>query len=68
MIKFAKVLALFSNPARLIMLIVTLVAAAAAGWISHKFLGNDNALEESLENYIHDETGLNLDLSPGEEK
>ena len=42
-----------------VVLIATLVAC-----ISVKMLGNDNAIEEQMEQLIQDQTGLDIDLTP----
>ena len=56
-----KLLATIKNP--WIMLII-LVVALAIGFISIKFLGSDNVVEEAAEEVIKAETGVDLDLSP----
>ena len=39
------------------------LAIAAAGYVSHYFLGNDNAVEQTAENLIENATGIDVDLS-----
>ena len=39
--------------------------AAAVGIGSYYFLGADNPIEEECEKVIKDETGMDVDLSPG---
>lgn len=34
------------------------------GALSHKWLGEDNGLEEAAEAIFYDETGIDIDLSP----
>ena len=40
------------------------VLAAAVGLISSHYMGDDNIVEESMEEVIHLETGLSVDLTP----
>jgi hypothetical protein len=49
----------------MIFTVILVGAAAAIGLASYYFLGADNAIEEEAEKIIKDETGLNIDLSPG---
>ena len=48
----------------IIILIGGLVALATVGYLSQKWLGADNELEEHVEEVILDHTGLEMDLSP----
>lgn len=48
----------------IIILIGGLVALATVGYLSQKWLGADNEIEEHVEEVILDHTGLKIDLSP----
>lgn len=39
-------------------------AAAILGWLSAKYLGPDNPIEEACEEIIEQETGKKVDLTP----
>ena len=51
----------------LLVVLVVLGTVCAIGILSRVFLGNDNAIEQSAEQIIEDETGLKIDLSPDKE-
>lgn len=42
--------------------------AALVGFLSSKFLGDDNLVEETAENVIEQHTGIDLDLTPESEE
>lgn len=44
---------------------IILVIAAIIGVASYQFLGSDNPVEEASEAVIKQETGVDIDLSPG---
>lgn len=48
-------------------LIVSIIVASAwlISLISYYFLGSDNPVEEACEDVIKDETGVDVDLTPG---
>lgn len=48
----------------LVILIVVVAAAAGIGYISAKFLGDDNPVEEASEEVIKAGTGADIDLTP----
>lgn len=48
----------------LVILISSLIALAGIGYLSQKWLGDDNIIEEHVEEVIQDITGLDIDLSP----
>ena len=41
-----------------------LVVALVAGYVSTRWLGNDNPVEEAAEEVIESQTGMDIDLSP----
>ncbi len=41
-----------------------LVVALVAGYVSSRFLGEDNPVEEAAEEVIESQTGVDIDLSP----
>ncbi len=46
-----------------ILIIVGIVGVVAiVGWVSTRFLGNNNPVEEECEKVIQDETGMKMDL------
>lgn len=47
---------------------ITLAIVLFLGFGSVKFLGNDNPVEQAAEVIIKDETGIDVDFSPDEEK
>lgn len=47
-----------------IALLIGLAALAVVGYVSHRFLGHDNEIEEKIEEVIKEKTGLDVDLSP----
>lgn len=50
--------------AGLIVLIVVISLCVIGGVASKHFLGPDNPVEETAEDIIRDQTGLDIDLSP----
>lgn len=48
----------------LVILISSLIALAGIGYLSQKWLGHDNEIEEHVEEVIEDITGVEIDLSP----
>jgi len=53
------------NDMGIIVIGTIVVICALGGYISSKFMGNDNAVEELAEDVIEDNTGVKIDLSPG---
>ncbi len=49
-----------------LIIIGIIIAAAAVGYMSSKWLGDDNKIEENCERIIYTNTGVNIDLSPTE--
>jgi hypothetical protein len=49
----------------LLIVIVVAVVAAAIGYGSSKYLGDDNPVEEAAEEVIEADTGIDIDLTPG---
>jgi len=48
-------------------LILLSMTVNACSYLNHKFnLPNDNPVEQAIEGFIESETGLNIDLSPGD--
>lgn len=47
-----------------LMWLAALAALAAVGIVSSKYLGDDNVVEEMIEQVIKEKTGLEIDLSP----
>ncbi len=45
-----------------------LVLAIVAGYVSSRFLGQDNPVEEAAEEVIESQIGLDIDLSPDSEE
>ena len=45
-------------------ILVIIATAALIGYFSSRFLGDDNAVEETAEMIIEKHTGIDLDLSP----
>lgn len=43
---------------------IVLAILAVGGLVSIKFLGQDNPVEEAVEEIIKNQTGLDIDLSP----
>lgn len=43
---------------------LTFFSMIVVGFISHKFLGDDNIIEEIVEAIIKKKTGLDIDLTP----
>ena len=43
---------------------IIVVVALTVGYISKKYLGDDNIVEEVAEKVIDSETGIDIDLSP----
>jgi hypothetical protein len=41
-----------------------LVVALVAGYVSSRFLGEDNPVEEAAEEVIESQTGMDIDLTP----
>ena len=50
--------------ASLIILISILIVCGVGGYVSSKYLGDDNPVEEIAENIIEKETGAKIDLTP----
>lgn len=46
-------------------ILIIIAVAALVGVVSSRWLGDDNAVEETAEEVIENETGLKIDLSPG---
>jgi hypothetical protein len=44
--------------------ILIAMAAFLFGWLSYKYLGADNPVEEECEKIIEDTTGKKIDISP----
>lgn len=45
-------------------IVIVVVTAAVVGYVSSKYLGHDNIVEESAETIIEKNTGWDIDLSP----
>lgn len=52
--------------ATLAIILVISLTAAVVGVISSKYLGDDNAIEQTAEKIIEEESGIVVDLSPEE--
>lgn len=50
--------------ASLIIIVAMIGAIALAGFASQFFIGKDNIVEQEAEAFIHEETGIYVDLSP----
>ena len=48
----------------LFFIFVLLAFAASVGYVSSRFLGSDNFIEENMEDIIEDQVGLIFDLTP----
>ncbi len=48
----------------LVIVITMVVFAAGIGWVSAKFFGDDNSIEEECEEHIEKTTGMDIDLTP----
>ena len=51
-----------------VLVVGILVVALVAGYASSRFLGEDNPIEETAEEVIESQTGMDIDLSPGSEE
>lgn len=47
-----------------VIIVVIVVSACIAGIVSKHYLGNDNFVEQTAEDVIQQETGVEVDLSP----
>ena len=50
--------------ASVIVIVCIIGAAAAIGWLSARWLGDDNVVEESAEAAIKEVSGVDIDLTP----
>lgn len=48
----------------IVIIIGVIAVCAIGGYVSSRYLGNDNPIEEAAEEVIEEETGLDVDLSP----
>ncbi len=46
------------------LIVIIIVSVAVVGYISTKFLGDDNPVEEIAEEVIESQTGVDVDLTP----
>jgi len=47
-----------------LIIIIVVSVLAVGGYVSSLFLGNDNAVEETCEQMIESQTGVDVDLTP----
>ena len=47
-----------------LIIVIIVVASAAIGYISSKWLGDDNPIEEFCQDIIEDQTGFEIDITP----
>jgi hypothetical protein len=45
-------------------ILIILAVVAVGGYLSSRWLGHDNVIEETAENVIEQHTGVDIDLSP----
>lgn len=53
---------------KLVVIVITVCLLLIIGVASSKWLGNDNPIEQQIEDIIEKETGVEVDLSPEEEE
>ncbi len=55
---------MFKNPYYLVVSIVVLICLLIIGLLSSRFLGDDNKVEEDIEDIIKSNYNIDLDLTP----
>lgn len=45
-------------------ILIIIAVISSVGFFSHLYLGHDNELEEAVEEFIEEKTGIDIDLTP----
>jgi hypothetical protein len=51
-----------------VLVVGILIVALSVGYVSSRWLGEDNPIEEAAEEVIESQTGMEIDLSPSSEE